>query len=1026
PCQVINSQIDSASPTPNGDGYIRVCPNEDITLTGSGTFSVDGTGATYEWDLGDGNTVAGQTATFSYPNPGVYIVNLNIRDANTSIDPLGCTNNNLINQVIQVATEPDFTGTQAANPVICFGGSTTIEGVVNPVEFINDCTPPVADTTFLPDGSGAQYTTSIPVDCFDSAQTLTDPNQLIEVCINIEHSYSGDLDIFIQSPNGQEIQLFEQAGGGTYWGGANDDNSTVPGTGEQYCFSMSATTLLANAPTEINGTNPPGNSWVPGTYLPVESFAGLVGSPLNGDWTIRIVDNLSIDNGYIFEWFLNFDPAIQPPELSFTPTITSEGWDPDPTITNTTGNVITVEPTAEGQYCYTYRVTDDFGCEYTEEVCIDVLPELITEVPSNLFVCDTGAPPYIFNLDSNTSVVLASAPNATDLVVTYHNSQADADADVGAITGLTNYSGTDGETIYIRVEYLDSGCYEVLPFTLNVSGQPDINSVLDIETCDDLSNDEFEEFNLELQTLGILGPQSSTDFNVTYHLSFADADAGAGVLPLLYTNTSNPQPIYVRVESAGDSSCYNASVNPEFLLIVNPRDDASFDVTPTCDGATVNTPILTPGGTFTFNPAPTDGTIINPITGEVTGGTSGASYTIEYTTTGTCPSTSLQTFNVLETDDASFSITASCDGGSVDTPIITPGGTFSFNPVPADTASIDPISGEVTDAIPGTTYTVQYVTSGVCPSTSTQDLTVLELDDPTFSLNPTCDGATANITGDLGGTFTLNPDLGDGAVIDPATGTITNGISGTTYTVNYTTGGACPQTSTETVTVNLSDDASFSVTATCDGATVDLPLATPGGTFSFDVLPADAAVIDPISGEVMGGTPGATYSIVYSTSGICSDTEVVTFSVLPEDDASFSVDPTCDGGIPNPSGVLGGTFTFNIPPTDAAVIDANTGVVSNGTPGETYTIEYVTNGACPNSSIVEFTANPLPSLVAPTPLEVCDDGTPDGLTSIDLSIKDFEITGNNPQYSVSYYLSQADADDEVNPLAIPYTNISNP
>ncbi|WP_370003948.1 PKD domain-containing protein [Winogradskyella sp.] len=78
PCQTINSQIDSASPAPNGDGYIRVCPNEDITLTGGGTFSVDGTGATYEWDLGDGNTVSGQTATFSYATPGVYIVNLNI------------------------------------------------------------------------------------------------------------------------------------------------------------------------------------------------------------------------------------------------------------------------------------------------------------------------------------------------------------------------------------------------------------------------------------------------------------------------------------------------------------------------------------------------------------------------------------------------------------------------------------------------------------------------------------------------------------------------------------------------------------------------------------------------------------------------------------------------------------------------------------------------------------------------------------------------------------------------------------
>ena len=29
--------------------------------------------------------------------------------------------------------------------------------MVTPVDFINDCTPPVAETTFLPDGSGAVY-----------------------------------------------------------------------------------------------------------------------------------------------------------------------------------------------------------------------------------------------------------------------------------------------------------------------------------------------------------------------------------------------------------------------------------------------------------------------------------------------------------------------------------------------------------------------------------------------------------------------------------------------------------------------------------------------------------------------------------------------------------------------------------------------------------------------------------------------------------------------------------------------------
>jgi len=514
PCQTINSQIDSTSPAPNGDGYIRVCPNEEITLNGSGVFSIDGAGATYEWDLGDGNTASGQTATFSYPTPGVYIVNLNIRDANTSIDPLGCENNNLINQVIQVATEPDFTGTEAVNSTLCFGESTDITGQVTATEFINDCTPPVSGITFLPDGNGVNYETSITVDCYDSAQTLTDVNQLVSICLNMEHSYLNDLIIEIVSPNGQVVRLHNRGGGsanmGEPWATSTADGqsgNTTPGIGFDYCFVPGNTN-----PTMANGTiggvvftngDGPGtytdSSLPAGDYSSVNPLDGLVGSPLNGDWTIRVSDNAGLDNGHIFAWSIEFDPALQPPELSFTPVITSEAWDADPTITNTVGNIITVTPPNAGQYCYTYRVTDDFGCEYTEDVCIDVLPEIVTETPNNLSVCDTGIPPYIFDLESNTAVVLASATNTADLVVTYHNSLADADADVGAITGTGNYSGTDTEIIYIRVEYLVSGCYEVLPFTLNVDGQPTLNPASNIEVCDDNSNDGFSEFDLSQQ-----------------------------------------------------------------------------------------------------------------------------------------------------------------------------------------------------------------------------------------------------------------------------------------------------------------------------------------------------------------------------------------------------------------------------------------------------------------------------------------------------------------------------------------------
>ena len=136
--------------------------------------------------------------------------------------------------------------------------------------------------------------------------------------------------------------------------------------------------------------------------------------------------------------------------------------------------------------------------------------------------------------------------------------------------------------------------------------------------------------------------------------------------------------------------------------------------------------------------------------------------------------------------------------------------------------------------------------------------------------------------------------------------------------------------------------------------------------------------------------------------------------------------PTCDGATAAVTGVVGGTFAFNPVPADAAVIDGVTGTVTGATPGTSYTVEYTTNGACPSSSSVSFTVNPLPVVVVPTPLQVCDDNVPDGLTSIDLSLKNNEITGNNPIYVVSYHLNQLDADSGANTLAIPYTNISNP
>lgn len=391
PCQNIIAQLDSTLPLANTEDIIEVCVGDNINLNGSGFFEVDGTGATYTWDLGDGNEASGQSVNVSYQTPGVYLVNLDIRDTNTDNIAQGCSNSNSINQVIRVSGEPDFTGTEAEDITLCYGDTTTIEGVVNPLTLVYNCPPPESEETYLPDGSGAAYETSIAVTCFDPAQTLTDVNQITSICLNMEHSWSNDIEIDIISPNGQTAQLFDRGGGGTYFGGADNLDSGIPGVGADYCFSLSGSVLLNQAPTIIAGFNPPSYSWEPGTYLPVDDLSSLLGSPLNGEWTIRVVDNLHVDDGYIFSWELNFDDNLQLQDFDFVPSIVSQSWDSDPSITEISGNTITIAPDTDGEFCYIYRTVDVFGCEYTEEVCVNVTPQ---GVPATTYYEDLDGDGY--------------------------------------------------------------------------------------------------------------------------------------------------------------------------------------------------------------------------------------------------------------------------------------------------------------------------------------------------------------------------------------------------------------------------------------------------------------------------------------------------------------------------------------------------------------------------------------------------------------------------------------------------------
>ncbi|MDG1310182.1 MAG: hypothetical protein P8P13_06730, partial [Flavobacteriaceae bacterium] len=306
---------------------------------------------------------------------------------------------------------------------------------------------------------------------------------------------------------------------------------------------------------------------------------------LNGSWTIRVTDNQPADNGYIFSWVINFAPSILPPNISFTPAITSEGWDADNTITNTSGNTITVQPPSDGIFCYTYRVMDDFGCEYTKDVCIEVFPELIHANPNDLLICDpTGATSYVFDLTQNDPIIFAPNPNPADFVLTYHTSQAEADADTNPIsaTDAAAFTGTNGQVIYGRFEYLNSGCYETVSFMLNLFSAPSISSVSDLIFCDDsIDGDDTNgivEFDLSTKVSEVLGVQLATDYAVKFYYDQSAADAGVAGTEITtpIQNTSNPQPIFVRLENKLNTDCFGTST---FQLIVNPLPVITTEVT---------------------------------------------------------------------------------------------------------------------------------------------------------------------------------------------------------------------------------------------------------------------------------------------------------------------------------------------------------------------------------------------------------------------------------------------------------------
>ena len=138
----------------------------------------------------------------------------------------------------------------------------------------------------------------------------------------------------------------------------------------------------------------------------------------------------------------------------------------------------------------------------------------------------------------------------------------------------------------------------------------------------------------------------------------------------------------------------------------------------------------------------------------------------------------------------------------------------------------------------------------------------------------------------------------------------------------------------------------------CDQDTADISItgANFDGTETY-TWTQDTNPLSESSNTLSSVNQSGVYEVTVNL-GTCSQVFSVTVSQFDGDPSFSYTNIDCTTATPTITGTMGGTFTFNVTPNDNATIDAATGVISNGTESNTYSVMYTTPpNPCQSSSI---------------------------------------------------------------------------
>jgi len=251
----------------------------------------------------------------------------------------------------------------------------------------------------------------------------------------------------------------------------------------------------------------------------------------------------------------------------------------NPTYTYTTAGTFTV--TAE------IMVGSDINT-FTQDITISATPT--ANAVDNLLECDDNGD-GVLNFDFiNTQTQVLGTQDPAAFSVTYHANLQDAES--GSNPLAVPYQNTSpSEDIFIRIENnANTNCFDTTSFNLTVFDTPTANAVSTVEQCDNLDDGDDANGQMDITLTDfdatVLGGQDPAVFDVTYHLTQADADNNTNPIASTYYNT-NPlsYQVFVRIENTLNTNCFDTT---SFTVNINPVPEALNATLIQCDEDGVN------------------------------------------------------------------------------------------------------------------------------------------------------------------------------------------------------------------------------------------------------------------------------------------------------------------------------------------------------------------------------------------------------------------------------------------------------